>query len=324
MKIIFIFLSLLIIEILLQHGWIGFLNRRRMTLAQKVYGPQKNLEIKGATPSMGGVAFILAALISVPIIAVGAQVEWLSAARFWFFPIAAAAIGFADDWIKFSQKSSEGFPSLFKLAAQIVVVAPWALWISLSMGVSLWPGYPLPHWLSVPLTTFLAIGMLNGANVTDGLDGLAAGACVISMTGALLWLPLEGAPFFGALAGLAITTAFLWHNAFPAKVFMGDVGSHFIGGLIVSTALAGGCLLALIPLGFLFGVEIFSVVLQLGAIYGLKRKVFLMSPVHHHFELLGWKENHIVTRFWMVHGVGLVITALSLSSLLGEIRATAP
>lgn len=324
MKIIFVLLSVMVIEMVLQQGWIGFLNRRQVTLAQKAYGPQQNLEIKGTTPSMGGAVFILTALLSIPLIVGGAQAEWSGAAKFWFFPVISAAIGFADDWIKFNKKSSEGFPSLYKLAVQIIVVVPWAFWISASEGISLWPQYPLPHWISVPLTTFLAIGMLNGVNVTDGLDGLAAGACVISMSGALLWLPLEGVSFYAPLAGLAITAAFLWHNAFPARVFMGDVGSHFIAGLIVSTALAGKCLLALIPLGFLFGLEILSVTAQLGAIYGFKKKVFLMSPVHHHFQLLGWKENHIVTRFWMVHGVGLLVCALTLASFFGEFRVTAP
>jgi phospho-N-acetylmuramoyl-pentapeptide-transferase len=318
MKFIFIFSMITILEIYLQSRWIHTLNSRQVTLAQKAYGIQSHIETKSSTPSMGGIVFIPAALASIPL------AGWFSDAvpgelvLFWFFPVLSAAVGFADDWIKFHKKSSEGFPSLFKLAVQILMVFPWVLWIALSRGISLWPGIALSPWLAVPLAAFLAIGMLNAVNVTDGLDGLAAGACVISMAGALLWLPLRGSALYGAAAGLALCAGFLWHNANPAKVFMGDVGSHFIAGLIVSTAIHGDCLLALIPLGFIYGLEILSVSAQLTAIYGFKKKVFLMSPAHHHFELLGWSENHIVMRFWLIHGAGLTITAILISSYFGN------
>jgi len=318
MKFIFIFSVVIVLEIFLQSRWIRALNRRQVTLAQKAYGIQSHMETKSSTPSMGGIVFIAAALASIPLAGGFSDAAPGELGLFWFFPILSAAVGFADDWIKFSRKSSEGFPSLYKLAAQLLIVLPWVMWIVLSRGISLWPGIVLSPWLAVPLAAFLAIGMLNAVNVTDGLDGLAAGACVISMTGALLWLPLRGSAFYGAVTGLALCAAFLWHNAYPAKVFMGDVGSHFIAGLIVSTAIHGDCLIALIPLGFVYGLEILSVSAQLTAIYGFKKKVFLMSPVHHHFELLGWSENHIVTRFWLVHGAGLAITSVLFSSFFGN------
>jgi phospho-N-acetylmuramoyl-pentapeptide-transferase len=318
MKFILIFSVVVILEIFLQSRWIRILNHRQVTLAQKAYGIQSHMETKSSTPSMGGIVFIAAALASIPLAGGFSDTVPGELALFWFFPILSAAVGFADDWIKFSKKSSEGFPSLFKLAVQVLIVLPWVVWIALSRGINLWPEIALSPWLAVPLASFLAIGMLNAVNVTDGLDGLAAGACVISMAGALLWLPLRGSAFYGAVTGLALCAAFLWHNAYPAKVFMGDVGSHFIAGLIVSTAIHGGCLIALIPLGFLYGLEILSVSVQLTAIHGFKKKVFLMSPVHHHFELLGWSENHIVTRFWLIHGAGLAITAVLFSSIFGN------
>ena len=99
---------------------------------------------------------------------------------------------------------------------------------------------------------------------------------------------------------------------------MGDVGSHFLAGMLISLCVYGDCLLALIPLGFLFGLEIFSVAAQLVAIYGYKRKLFLMSPIHHHFELLGWSETQIVMRFWLVHAAGMTIIAIFIARLFSE------
>lgn len=316
MKFIFVLITVMLMEIALQSRLIGALNRRQVTLAQKTYGVQSRIKTKSATPSMGGVVFVFCALLSIPVVWGFPPVRWAEGVIFWLFPVLSAAIGFADDWIKFSRKSSEGFPSLWKLAAQVGLTLPWAAWLAFSRGISLWPGFTLPPATGTVLTAITAIGMLNAVNVTDGLDGLAAGAAVISLTGALVLLPLEGPLFYAVLAGLAICGAFLWHNSHPAKVFMGDVGSHFIAGLIFSAALWGDFLIALIPLGFIFGVEIFTVSVQIAAIRGFNRKVFLMSPVHHHFELLGWSENHIVARFWLVHGAGLAVCGAFITSLL--------
>lgn len=144
--------------------------------------------------------------------------------------------------------------------------------------------------------------MLNAVNVTDGLDGLAAGASAIS----LLFLGFLVSRGFSAIAiGLSITISFLWHNAYPAKIFMGDSGSHFLGGLLVSVAVCGGGALFVVPCGALFGIEILSVAIQIVAIRFFGKKVFLMSPVHHHFEILGWNETQIVVRFWIVHLLGI-------------------
>lgn len=318
MKFIIVFITVMIMEIALQEGLIRTLNKRHVTLAQKVYGVQSRLETKSSTPSMGGVVFVAGALLSIPLIGGFSASACKATALFWLFPILSAAIGFADDWIKFKKNSSEGFPSLYKLAAQVIIVLPWTAWIAFSKGVSLWPGFPLSPWGGAFLGAFMAIGMLNAVNVTDGLDGLAAGAAVISLAGALVMLPLEGSLFYAVLSGLALCAGFLWHNAYPARVFMGDVGSHFIAGLIVSAALWGDFLIALVPLGFLYGLEILSVSAQLAAIYGFKKKVFLMSPVHHHFELLGWSENHIVTRFWLIHGAGMAVCAALIFSVLKD------
>lgn len=318
MKFIFVLVVIAALEIWLQEKWIARLKIWRVIQIQKIYGPRSHIETKSATPSMGGVVFLPVALLSIPLTAGLSGGDWVELAGLWFFPIGAACIGFIDDWIKFRMKSSEGFASIYKLAAQILVVVPWAYWTAVYRGISLWPGIELPAWFSVPFMVFLTIGMLNAVNVTDGLDGLAAGACSISLLGALIWLPLEDPVYYAALTGLVLCASFLWHNAHPARVFMGDVGSHFLAGMLISLCVYGDCLLALIPLGFLFGLEIFSVAAQLVAIYGYKRKLFLMSPIHHHFELLGWSETQIVIRFWLVHAAGMTIIAIFIARLFSE------
>jgi len=137
MKFIFIFSVVIVLEIFLQSRWIRALNRRQVTLAQKAYGIQSHMETKSSTPSMGGIVFIAAALASIPLAGGFSDAAPGELGLFWFFPILSAAVGFADDWIKFSEKSSEGFPSLYKLAAQLLIVLPWVMWIVLSRGISL-------------------------------------------------------------------------------------------------------------------------------------------------------------------------------------------
>ena len=265
---------------------------------------------------MGGVVFLLVGLASIFFTTLFSDTTILDAALFWVLPFGAAGIGFIDDWMKFTRKSSEGFPSLYKLGAQILLTVPWACWIALSQGIFLWPGFELPAVVSVPLLVVLSIGVMNAVNVTDGLDGLAAGASLISFIGAMLWLPLSTPLLYAALTGCAICSGFLWHNAHPAKVFMGDIGAHFLAGILVALCVHSRFLIALFPLGFLFGVEIVSVAIQLISIHFFKRKVFRMSPLHHHFELLGWSETQIVTRFWITHGAGLTLLAIAVNSVL--------
>ncbi len=318
MKIIAIILFVVALEIGLQELWIQKLQRWQAQFVQKAYGPQNHIVTKSSTPSMGGVVFIPVVLATIPLIAGTSPEEWRTLAMLWLFPFGAALIGFIDDWIKFRTRSSEGFASIYKLVAQILLVVPWSYWTSVYHGISLWPGIELPVWLAVPTIMFLSLGVLNAVNVTDGLDGLATGACILSLLGAILWLPFEAPIFYSVLAAIALCAAFLWHNAYPAKIFMGDTGSHFLAGMLVSFCVYGDCLIAIIPLGFLFGLEIASVAIQLIAIHRYKRKVFLMSPVHHHFELLGWSETQIVARFWIVHGIGLTVLATLIMWIFAE------
>ena len=176
MKMLLVCASIFFLQTWSLKQWILRLNTWRVIQIQKSYGPQNHIHTKSSTPSMGGVSFLLVALSSIPVIALFLQVSMSGIAFFWILPFGAACIGLIDDWIKFTRKSSEGFPSLYKLAAQILLVVPWSYWMALSHGISLWPGFEIPVFLAAPLVSILAIGMLNAVNVTDGLDGLAAGA----------------------------------------------------------------------------------------------------------------------------------------------------
>lgn len=310
-----VWLFLFVAQVWLSRHWIAKLNEWRVVQVQKSYGLQSHVLTKSSTPSMGGVVFIVIVLAFVIPYALVSGTGLADLALFWLLPLGGACIGFADDWIKFTNKSSEGFPSLYKLAAQVFVALPWTYWVVSMKGLYLWPGCEVPALAAIPLLTIISIGMLNAVNVTDGLDGLAAGASLLSFTAALVWLPLVGVAELPAIAGSALCAGFLWHNAHPAKVFMGDSGSHFLAGMLTSICVLGGYSITIVPLGFLFGLEILSVAVQLVAIHRFKRKVFKMSPVHHHFELSGWSETQIVVRFWIAHGIGLVMTALLIENV---------
>ncbi len=316
MKPALAWILLFILQIWASRHWIAMLEALRVVQIQKSYGLQSHIQTKSTTPSMGGVVFLFIGLSSIIPVALFSDTSLLQAASFWILPLGAAGIGFIDDWLKYARKSSEGFPSLYKLTAQILLTVPWAFWVAVSHGLFLWPGVEIPVSIAVPLLVLFSIGMLNAVNVTDGLDGLAAGASLISFTGMIVWLPLNPVSLYASLTGAAICAGFLWFNAHPAKVFMGDVGAHFLAGMLVALCVRSGYLIAIFPLGFLFGVEIVSVAIQLVAIHFFKRKVFRMSPIHHHFELMGWSETQIVTRFWILHGAGLALLSLLLDNVL--------
>jgi phospho-N-acetylmuramoyl-pentapeptide-transferase len=279
--------------------------RFRVTQVQKSYGIGIDAELKAATPAMGGLAFIVAALL-----ALGSR--WSAQSLFfWALPVACGIIGFWDDWLKFSRKSSEGFSSPRKLAIQAGVTFLWCLWALERRKLALWPGleWPAGILLALPLSVLAVTGMMNAVNVTDGLDGLAGGAFVISL-GVLGYL-LPSSDFlsgvFAVLLGSALS--FLFYNVHPARVFMGDTGSHFLGGALVALCAEGGVLLALLPAGFIFGVELFSSALQIAAIRKFGRKIFKMAPLHHHFQRAGWDETAVTLRFLLVHTAGAVLGA---------------
>ncbi len=292
-----------VIAVVLQGAWIYFLRRIKAAQTLKSYGPKRHLESKKCTPTMGGALFPISFALGVFLVYRPLGLLRQEVLLLFSLPTAVALIGFIDDWLKLKRTSSEGLRSLQKLSLQIFFSLPWVLWICLGRGFYLWPDVAFSPWLGVPLLLFLTIGVLNAVNITDGLDGLASGAFALSMLGGACLL---GNPWSILCSCGAVTVlAFLWHNGYPAKVFMGDVGAHFLGGLLITLCVLSDRTATLFPLGFLFGLEALSVVIQLLSIRTRGKKVFLMSPIHHHFELKGWSETEIVTRFWLVHLLGM-------------------
>jgi phospho-N-acetylmuramoyl-pentapeptide-transferase len=222
--------------------------------------------------------------------------------------LACAAIGFADDWIKIVRKRSLGLPGRWKLFWQAVIAA--GLWYVASeraglghvmlirvfdASIDLGPFYPV--------LIFLALaGATNGVNLTDGLDGLAAGCAAIVFTtytfmtgnGHQTDLTLISACFAAACIG------FLWFNSFPAAIFMGDTGSLGLGGAIAALAVMTHTEVLLILIGGIFVIEALSVAIQVFSFRMFRRRVFLMAPIHHDFEMRGWSETKIILRFWIV------------------------
>ena len=226
--------------------------------------------------------------------------------------LGCAALGFADDFIKISKRRSLGLSARWKLLAQIALAVGlwWVAFEELGLDPALQSRiFDAEIYLGPVLYlvfVFLVIaGASNGVNLTDGLDGLAAGSCAIvllaymaiTITNGQEGLALLSACFVGASVG------FLWFNAFPASIFMGDTGSLGLGGAIGALAVMTQTELLLIILGGIFVIEALSVAIQVLAFKMFRRRVLLMAPVHHHFELLAWSETKIMLRFWIVAAV---------------------
>lgn len=316
-------------EIFLQNWWIKVMHIKKIEQVTKLYGPSWHEKTKLGTPTMGGVVFIVVALLCVPAVMLlfwwngmflfipreDSIFDWWrfcamlkSSAAILSYPILAGAVGFADEWLKYRRHSSDGFTSLQKLALQVAVTLPWAAWMFFNtgyVGIDVMRSFPV----FVAVVTFIGVGLQNAVNVTDGLDGLASGCSFITFMALLPVTALFGFPvaFFFNVMAAALCLGFLWHNCHPASVFMGDVGAHFLAGLMLSLCVCSGVVFYVIPICFFFGVEIFSVAVQIIAIRGFHKKVFKMSPIHHHFEMSGWKETQIVTRFWIVHFIGVIV-----------------
>jgi phospho-N-acetylmuramoyl-pentapeptide-transferase len=285
-------------------------------------GPQEH-HAKAGTPTMGGL--IVFAAIAVPYLVLSER-DTQSLAVFGV-AIASAAVGFADDWIKISKRRSLGLPARWKLLIQIALAL--ALWWVATEEVGLDPRIQVRIFdaeiyigpvLYVLLIFLVIAGTSNGVNLSDGLDGLAAGSCAIVLlayTAITITNGQEGLAVLSAtLVGASV--GFLWFNAFPASVFMGDTGSLGLGGAIGALAVMTQTELLLVILGGIFVIEALSVALQVLCFKLFRRRVLLMAPVHHHFELLAWSETKIMLRFWIVAavcaGIGYTLYQNSLGS----------
>lgn len=311
-----------VLEIVFQRFWIARMKEMKIRQVTKLYGPSWHEQTKTGTPTMGGVVFLPVLVISLLVAShMDRAVDLRNAAVIVSYPLLTSAIGFLDDWVKHSRRSSDGITSLQKLALQIAVTVFWLVFIAPRPGwpVFVWPrfafmGYSevLVYCVKIAVLTFVGVGLQNAVNVTDGLDGLAAGCALISFIVFLVTVFFGGnfTMFVALFAAIGICLGFLWHNCNPAAVFMGDVGAHFIAGLLFTAAMYSSNFFTIVPVCFIFGVEIASVAVQIVAIRRFGRKVFLMSPIHHHFEMKGWGEKQIVTRFCLVHIIGMAVVFL--------------
>ena len=302
-------------------------------------GPQTHQQKKD-TPTVGGLLILSSMLIS--------TLFWGNFSNRYFLitllgTLSLGVLGFYDDYTKLTKKIKNGISAKKKIIMQVLIGASFAFFIfyfpynppsnSHLFSALFVPfiKYPVIYlrYLAIPFWIFLINATSNSVNLTDGLDGLAIGisSIVLATLGIIAYLtgiftiteylliPFipevnELCVFIGALLGA--TVGFLWYNSYPASIFMGDTGSLAIGGAIGMVAICIKRELLLIILGGVFVIEALSVILQVTYYKIYKKRIFLMAPLHHHFELKGWHENKIVTRFWII---GILLALISLSSL---------
>ncbi len=332
----------LILAFILGPMTIRWLTRMRVGQVVRECGPESHLS-KAGTPTMGGALILMAAIASTLLWAdpTNGYTQVALLALLWM-----GLLGFLDDYLKLTRKGSEGLVARYKMAGQLI------FGLGLGLFLVLRPLWPIPtSWTMVPffadwvavfwLPAYVAFvpvvlaGTSNAVNITDGLDGLAAGLCAIATVTfgvfayvigrvdasaylGLLYLPGAGelSIFAGALTGAAL--GFLWYNAHPASVFMGDTGSLALGGAIGVMAILLKTEFLLVIVGGVFVMEAASVIIQTGYFkytarrHGAGRRVFLMAPLHHHFEKKGWAESKVVIRFWIL---GVLFAMIGFSTL---------
>ncbi len=280
-------------------------------------GPQTHLQ-KAGTPTMGGVFFVPVAVIVALVwsgLVIGAQ-DFLSVLAVSVVTLAYGAIGWIDDWQIVRRRSNKGISPRMKLALQMSVGLVFCLWLGATQpasitNISLPLGVVLPlGMLFWPVALFALVAESNATNLTDGVDGLAAGTCAIALLGlaALVAPTSPGLMIFCAcMSGSCL--GFVVHNRNPATVFMGDTGSLALGGALAAVGLLSQNLWCLFILSGLFFVESLSVIAQV-AYYkatkgpdGIGKRLFKMSPFHNHLELTGWSETQIVGSFYLINGI---------------------
>jgi phospho-N-acetylmuramoyl-pentapeptide-transferase len=309
---------------------------RELKVGQQVRedGPATHLG-KAGTPTMGGILILIS--VAIP------TLLWSDLTNRYVWLVLGAtlsygAIGFYDDYLKIVRKKTEGLKARYKFG--------WQVLIGLIIGLLLYFNPTDPYktvlsipflknwvvdlaWFYVPFVVLVLVGSSNAVNLTDGLDGLAIGlvgiaafanAILVYVTGnkifagylQVLFLPGAGelTVFCGALMGASI--GFLWYNAHPAEVFMGDVGSLGLGGALGMLAVLTKHEFILVIIGGIFVVEAMSVMIQVASFKSRGKRIFLMAPIHHHFEKAGWPEPKVIVRFWII---GVILALVGLSTL---------
>ena len=310
---------------------------RRLSVGQNIrdVGPQAH-QVKAGTPTMGGLLILFAVIVP--------TLLWCDLRNVYVWlvmlvTLAYGAIGFADDYLKVRNRRNLGLTARTKFLLQILAgtaLALTLLFLPSQYGFNPTLTFPFIKrlvlhlgYVYIPFVAFLLAATSNGVNLTDGLDGLAIGATAVAAATYAVFTYIAGnrvianylqiayvpgvgevAVFCGALVGAGL--GFLWYNAHPAEVFMGDVGSLSLGAAIGSVAVLAKQEILLVVVGGLFVLEGLSVIIQVASFKLRGKRVFRMSPLHHHFELSGWAEPKIIVRFWLL---SILFALLSLSTL---------
>ena len=285
-------------------------------------GPQSHLLTKKGTPTMGGILILAAIIVS--------SLLWCSLSNLFVWLCLAVilvfgATGFADDYVKVKKHTPDAMTAKMKLLLQFVTAFAVVWLVTANTSENLRFSLVVPYvnrifdlwWLYLPFAMVVIAGTSNAVNLSDGLDGLAGGLCltafsafgVIAFTTAF---PESGEVAVVCAAAAGACLGFLWFNSSPAKVFMGDTGSLALGALLGTVAVMTKHEILLAVIGFVFVAEALSVMIQVFWYKRTKKRVFLMAPIHHHFEQLGWKEATVVARFRIVAVVCAVIGLFSL------------
>lgn len=302
-----------LVGVILGPIFIPILHKLKFGQAIRAEGPRAHQK-KAGTPTMGGVIILLALTLTTLIMS---DRSW-DVIMLLLVTLGYGCVGFIDDYIKVVKKRNLGLRAKQKLFGQILVGLLLFLllyWHGFDMSLDV-PGFGWHWnlgWFYLPLLIFIIIGTSNAVNLTDGLDGLAAGTTAIAFAAytmiALLGSKYDVAVFSAAMVGAVL--AFLVFNAHPAKVFMGDTGSLALGGALAGVAVLTKTEILLILIGGVFVAEALSVIIQVISFQTTGKRVFKMSPLHHHFELSGWSEWRVVGTFWAV-GFFLSVGALAL------------
>ena len=322
----------LVVSFLLGPWLIRALTEKQIGQQIRDDGPASHA-VKAGTPTMGG-ALILVALVLATLLMADITNSYVLLAL--LATVGSGAVGFADDYLKLTRKNSRGLPPRAKLLGQLAVAFLVALALyytpkfSTALAIPFVKNFrPDLGVFYIPFAMLVIVGASNAVNLTDGLDGLAIGPVMIAagtysmiayVTGHLKIAEYLQIPYVAGVGELSVFCAavvaaglgFLWYNAYPAQMFMGDVGSLALGAALGVVAVMTKNEILLIVVGGVFVVEALSVIFQVVS-YKLRRKrVFLMAPIHHHYELKGWKEPQIIVRFWII---GFICAVIGLSTL---------
>ena len=309
----------MVIAVVIGPQFIAWLRRQSVGQQIREEGPKHHVAKQG-TPTMGGLLILFAAVL--PFVVV--SLYTIPGLTVMLATIACAGIGFADDFLKVRRRRSLGLSGRWKLLL-LAAVTGGVGWATTQIGYMDTEIYfPVVdvnidlHWFYFPFLFIVIAGTANGVNLTDGLDGLAAG----NMRGVAAHAArdrLDHLDQIGAAGGgrsdeyldVAIVAAamiggvigFLWFNAFPAEVFMGDTGSMALGGAIATIAILTETEVLLVFIGGIYLIEALSVMIQVASFKRTGKRVFLMAPIHHHFEMKGWSETKIMVRFWIISAI---------------------